>query len=230
MPGNRISTDEIILNYGEMVTSICRRMLRNEEDAKDAAQQAWLEILEGLSGFKGEAKLSTWIYTVTYHSVIRKSKNDQHYTTKFLSDYFHGEAREIPDHVDYDHEIWIKDMCDKCLTGILHCLDLESRMAYLLRDVAQLSYETLAHIMDKDAATLRKNVERSRIKIRNFLNNECALYNPEGKCRCRMKKLVTEIKLPEEYLKVRSVVKKINVFLESQAVLPSKNYWKEFIA
>lgn len=227
---NIASLDEIVINYGELVTSICRRMLRNEEDAKDAAQQAWIEIIDGLPSFKGNSKLSTWVYTVTYHSVLRKAQNDRIYSTKFLSDYFHGEELEIPQNVDYDHDIWIKDMCDKCLTGILHCLDFENRMAYILRDIAQLSYNVISEIIGKDSASIRKSVERSRNKLKSFLNEECALYNPNGTCRCRMKKLVTEIRLPEEYAKLRKAVKRINVFLESQHVMPATNYWKDVIA
>ncbi len=114
--------------YGPLVSSICRRMLQNAEDAKDAAQEAWAEILKGLPTFNGEAKLSTWIYTVAYHAVMHYSQRDRIYSTRFLRDYFHGDQLEIPYDIDYDKPIWIKEMCDKCLTGILHCLDMENRL------------------------------------------------------------------------------------------------------
>ena len=222
-------TNDIVNDYGPLVSSICRRMIQREEDAEDAAQEAWIEILKGLHKFRGEAKLSTWIYTVTYHTVMRHSRKEKNYSTRFLRGYFHQDQLEVPDNIDYDKNIWIKEMCDKCLTGILHCLDIESRMAYLFRDMVQLSYEDISEIIEKDPATVRKIVSRGRRKLKNFLNDECMLYNPSGKCKCRMKNLVTDIKLPQEYLKLRSFVNRVNIYLESQKVLPLKNYWNKYV-
>ncbi|HOH89709.1 MAG TPA: sigma-70 family RNA polymerase sigma factor, partial [Bacillota bacterium] len=85
-----LDTNTIVEKYGSLVSSICRRMIQNAEDAKDAAQEAWAEIIKGLPSFKGESKLSTWIYTVTYHSVMHFCQKDKIYSTKFLRDYFHG--------------------------------------------------------------------------------------------------------------------------------------------
>jgi len=224
-----LCADDIVDDYGTMVSSICRRMIRNEEVAKDAAQEAWAEILKGLPTFRGDAKISTWIYTVTYHTVMRYSQREKTYSTRFLRNYFHGDQREVPCHIDYDRNIWIKEMCDKCLTGILHCLDGEARMAYLFRDMVQLSYEDIAKILEKDPSAVRKNVSRCRKKLRNFLNDECVLFNPNGKCQCRMKSLVTGIELPQEYIKLRKFVNRANLYLEAHRVLPQKNYWEEYI-
>ncbi len=223
------NTDEIVNRYGALVSSICRRMIKNEEDAKDAAQEAWAEIIKGLPAFKGASKISTWIYTVTYHAAMRYSQNEKVYSTRFLRSYFHGDQLEVPCYIDYDKDIWIKEMCDKCLTGILHCLDAESRMAYLFKDMVQLSYQNIGIILDKDPVAIRKIVSRSRRKLKNFLEDECILYNPNGKCKCRMKKLVTDIQLPQEYIKLRNFIKKANIFLESQKVLPQKNDWNKYL-
>lgn len=50
--------EEIARSYGPLVSSICRRMLRDPEAARDAAQEAWVQILKSLPSFRGEAKLS----------------------------------------------------------------------------------------------------------------------------------------------------------------------------
>lgn len=221
--------NNIVSDYGPLVSSICHRMIQNEDDSKDAAQEAWVEIFKGLPEFRGDAKLSTWIYTVAYHAVMRFTQKERKYSTKFLQDYFHGEQLEVPYYVDYDKEIWTKEMCDKCLTGVLHCLDAESRLVYLFRDMMQLSYEDIGLVMEKDPLLIRKIVSRSRRKLRSFLNEECILYNPCGKCKCRMKNLVTEVKLPQEYLKLRNFIGRVNLYLESQKILPQKDYWKEYM-
>jgi len=61
MENNYLDEDinRIVNDYGSLVSSICRRMLRNDEDVKDAVQEAWMEILKGLPKFRGEAQIST---------------------------------------------------------------------------------------------------------------------------------------------------------------------------
>jgi RNA polymerase sigma-70 factor (ECF subfamily) len=76
-----------------------------------------------------------------------------------------------------------------------------------------------------DEQTVRQIVSRTRKKLRHFLKDECALFNPKGACRCRMSKLAAEIDLPREYEKLRSVERSANVYLESEKVMPGKNYW-----
>lgn len=218
--------EQIIREYGPLVSSICRRMIQDEETAKDAAQEVWIEVVNSLPSFQGKSKLSTWLYTIAYRVVMNFARQERQYSTRFLREYFRsGDERELPQERQENKEEWVKEMCDKCLTGMLHCLDNEARMAYIFRDMTRLSYSDIAYILGKDEAAIRKMLSRSRRKLRNFLNNECALFNPDGNCQCRMKRWVKEIELPQEYQKLRHTVQRINLLCESEQVLPRKNYW-----
>ena len=46
-------------------------MFRDEDEAREPAQAAWVEVLASLPGFRGESKLGTWIYTVVYRKILR---------------------------------------------------------------------------------------------------------------------------------------------------------------
>lgn len=224
-----IKLDKIVEEYGKMVSALCRRMIQDPNLAEDVSQEVWIEIIKSIDSFKGKSKLSTWIYTICYRVVKKYYEKERVYTTEYLSSYFRDGELEIPQNIDYDQSIWIKEMCDKCLTGILHCLDNESRLIYLFRDIAQLEYGEIAVIFNKKEATIRKLISRARKKLKNFLEDECVLFNPHGKCNCRMKQHVKDIKLEEEYAKIREMAKKANFFSQSEKILPGKNYWKNFI-
>lgn len=225
MVTSAISLDSIAKQYGPMISSICRRMIRNEDTAKDAAQEVWLEIQKSIHSFRGESKLSTWIYTLAYHVILRHAKLEKVYSTRFLAGFFHGPEQEYRSTDDPDKNYWIRSMCDKCLTGILHCLDNQSRLAYIYRDMAELDYSEIAQILELDESNVRKIVSRSRSKLNKFLNNECALHNPNGSCSCRMKRYVTEIKLPDEYQKLYRSIRHVSTFRASEKVLPVQDYW-----
>jgi RNA polymerase sigma factor (sigma-70 family) len=223
------TVETLIVIYGHMVSVICRRMIQDEDKVQDAAQEVWLEVMKSLPTFAQRSKISTWIYTIAYRVVLKCAKKERIYSTEFLQDVFHGEDFELPQDIDLEKDMWVKEMCDKCLTGILHCLDSETRLAYIFRDICQLSYDEMAQIFQKDEQTLRQNVSRTRKKLRNFLNDECVLFNPAGVCRCRLRKWVEEIELPQEYQKLRQTVHAVNLYRESEAILLRKNYWEKYL-
>lgn len=192
---SNMTIEYIVENYGSMVASICRRMIQNKEAAKDAVQEVWLEVAKSLKSFRGESKISTWLYTITSRVVIRLAKEEHQYSTRFLSSYYHGDDIEAPEYEGFDKQLWVWEMCDKCLTGTLHCLDNESRLAYILRDITSISYGEIAEILMRDEVGVRKMISRSRNKLRNFLNDECILKNAHSKCKCRMSKWVKEVNL-----------------------------------
>lgn len=225
----KLQLNEIANTYGKFVSAICKRMISDGEMAKDAAQEVWIQVIKSFQNFKGESKLSTWIYSITYRVTLKFAMNEKLYNTRFLKTYFSGEELQFPYIEDIDNKMWVKEMCDKCLTGILHCLDNEARLIFLFRDVAQLPYDDIVQITSKDGAAVRKIVSRSRKKLRNFLSNQCVLFNPQGDCYCRLKNRVFNINLPYEYTKLRNLVSKVNLYIESEKVLPSKNYWIDII-
>ncbi len=223
-----MSAGELAARYGRLVSSICRRMIRDEETARDAVQEAWVEILRGLPSFRGESSESTWVYSITARTAMRHSAKEQVYSTRVLRGYFHGPERELPQDAGVDsgveRQAWIREMCDKCLTGILHCLDNETRLAYISRDMAEVPYDVIARVLGKDERAVRKMVSRARLKLRNFLNDECALANPRAKCKCRMRRWVEDIDLPQEYERLRRTVRRMSVFRATEAILPGKNF------
>jgi len=226
---NHLTTNEV-LEYGKLISILANRMISNKETAKDAAQEVWIEILAGLPSFKKENKLSTWIYTIAKRVIYRYAINEKHYSLQFLHNYLEGDDRELPDNnEDFEKEIWIKEECDRCLTGLFHCLKNDERMIYLFRDVIHLPYSEISRIMGENEQYIRKIVSRTRLKLKNFLNNECIIFNPNSKCKCRMNTLLTEINLPKEYQKIRNLGKQISILLQADKILPSKNYWRNYL-
>lgn len=120
-------TDEAVREYGPLITSICRRLIQDPEIAEDAAQEVWVQIIKSSPVFKGESKLSTWIYTIAYRVAKDYSIREKTYSVRFLRDFFHrdGEPQFSGESQDPEKAFWVKEMCDRCLTGILHCLEPE---------------------------------------------------------------------------------------------------------
>lgn len=225
---SRVRADELVARYGHLVSSLCWRMTRDEDAAREAAQEVWVAVLEGLDGFRGDSSLSTWIYAIAWRVIGRYSQAQRTYSTRFLSAFFEsGEEPQAPTGDDVAHESWVRSMCDQCLCGIAQCLEPGVRLAYLLRDVAELDYADVAQVLEVQPDAARQMVSRARRKLRRFLSGHCSLANPSGPCRCRMRRHVTEIDLPAEYARLRRTVGRVRVFRESEQILPTRDYWLE---
>lgn len=221
---------EIVNKYGKIVSSLCNRIIYDKQFAEDAAQEVWLEVFKSISNFKGQSKLSTWIYAVAYRVIINYSEKQKKYSLKFFKECLDGKQsiNSIDVISDIEETMEIKEMCNKCLTGILHCFDSETKMLYIFRDLSELSYQELSELFEIDETCIRQRISRARRKLRNFLNDECILFNDSGKCRCKIRNKIDKINLAAEYKKIRNINNKITVIKQFEQVIPQKNYWEKF--
>lgn len=212
--------NNIIKDYGNMVTAISFRMIENNDSAKDAVQEAWIEIMKSLPTFRGESKISTWIYTIATRSILKYSKNEKKYSMAFISDYLDGEEIVFNDTTStVKEDEWTKEMCDKCITGSIHCLSNEERLIYLLHDAAGLNSKDISSILGISDDSIRKKMSRSRKKLNSFLNNQCILYNPKGNCKCRIVKSVIKSNIPEEFERIKRDIENVSFVNQCNEVL-----------
>lgn len=232
MPGGtkeNLNHEEIVNQYGEMVSTLCYRLIPDQIIAEEAAQEVWYQVIKGIDNFRGESKISTWIYKIAYRVAVNYGPKEQYYDQKFLKYCYEKPEVGFPEQVKYAKRLWVKEQCDKCLTAMLQCLRPEKKIAYILRDGAELTYKEISDIMEKEEDTIRQIVSRARRKMRKFLNDQCYLYNPDGDCQCRIKRLVKDVNIQQEYDKIYSMIDEAHFYADSNKVMPEKNYWKKFL-
>jgi RNA polymerase sigma-70 factor (ECF subfamily) len=67
----------IVDKYKHMAYTIALRILSNEEDAQDAAQESFIKAYQQIHQFEGKSKFSTWLYTIVYRTAISKLKENR---------------------------------------------------------------------------------------------------------------------------------------------------------
>lgn len=68
--------------------------------------------------------------------------------------------------------------------GMLLCLEREERVAFIMGDIFEVSGEEASAILSLPAATFRKRLSRTRMRLRTFMKSTCGLVNPAAPCRC----------------------------------------------
>src|SRR6185436_3101732 len=70
--GEEWAFETLIRTFGGRLLAVARRFTRNEEDARDVVQSAYLSAFRGLSEFKGDAQLSTWLHRIVVNTSLMK--------------------------------------------------------------------------------------------------------------------------------------------------------------
>ena len=119
----------VVEQYGRLVSSICWRMTRDQDVAREAAQEVWVAVLEGLPRFRGDSALSTWIYTIARRVVGRYAQAQYTDSMRLLSAAYEAPGELAPPDAPIDHDLWVREMCDLCISGMLQCLEPDMRLA-----------------------------------------------------------------------------------------------------
>src|SRR5262245_5333305 len=72
--GDLTAFEELVALFERPVFSLCFRMLGDAEEARDAAQETFLKVYRGLSGFRGDAGLKTWIYRIAINQAMNQKR------------------------------------------------------------------------------------------------------------------------------------------------------------
>jgi len=165
--------EQLLRDNYSMMRAVCWRILSNESDADDATQNAMIAIVKNFSSFDERSAFSTWAYRIATNAALDELRRRRRRPLTLLG-HDNGEAMDIADQRSEDQFSHI-DAHDE-LSSALALIPEEYRVALVLRDVADLDYEEISHILDVPIGTVRSRIARGRGRLAGILGNE----NPSG--------------------------------------------------
>jgi RNA polymerase sigma-70 factor (ECF subfamily) len=73
--GDDVAYELLVTTYGGRLLAVARRILRNEEDARDALQEAFLQAFRALPRFEGSSRISTWLHRIVVNAALMKIRS-----------------------------------------------------------------------------------------------------------------------------------------------------------
>jgi RNA polymerase sigma-70 factor, ECF subfamily len=172
LAGNTHEFHDLIQPYERSVYSMALSMLQNEADAEDAAQEAFLKAFRNLGKFRGEAKFSTWLISITLNEARSRLRQKKTAKTESLDELNEGghvspallrDWREIPSEVLERGEVRV--MLQHAITD----LPLIYREIFLLRDFEELSVNQSAEALGISVAAAKVRLHRARMMLQKKL-------------------------------------------------------------
>jgi RNA polymerase sigma-70 factor, ECF subfamily len=169
--------EEIVRLYQHKVYNLLFRMLGNQDEAEEVAQEVFVTVFKAIDTFRGEAKFSTWLYRIA----ANHSKNRLKYlgrrsykATGELTEAAEAEAQDaqpasIRPHVDGPDAVLEGLELERAVQRGIADLDEEHRVLIILRDVEDLSYEEIASITGLELGTVKSRLHRARLQLKEYL-------------------------------------------------------------
>ena len=165
---SELAFSQVVEEYADFAYNIAYRMLRNVEDAEDAVQEAFISAYRAFDRFKGQSKVSTWLYRIVVNAClmkIRKEKSRANYLveTGYNDDIFKDWGNN-PEQAAIDGEL--RGVVE---TG-LERLSPDLRAAVVLRDVQGVSTEEGAEAMGLSISAFKSRLHRGRMLLRRHID------------------------------------------------------------
>nr|WP_302595343.1 RNA polymerase sigma factor [uncultured Cellulosilyticum sp.] len=177
--GDLEAFERLISLYENNIYKLCLKMLQNEEEAADAFQEVCLKVWKQLKHYKGDAKLSTWIYRLTTNQCIDLlRKNKKHITHISIFQRNEKDEEWLIDEVskeDVVGQVEAKALKEVIQIGLSE-LKPEYRAIIVLKDVEDYSYDEIAEILQISLGTVKSRLSRARGALKKVLEQNKEPY------------------------------------------------------
>jgi RNA polymerase sigma-70 factor (ECF subfamily) len=169
--------NELVKTYERRVFALILRMLGNRAEAEEVAQEVFIQVFKAIGTFRGESKLSTWIYRIAVNLCKNRSKylkvrhaGEQDELEAVAERLPLGEARRANvGQVERPDEALAGRQVEKVVQDAILELEDSFRECLVLRDVEELSYEEIEQITGLAEGTVKSRIHRARAQLREIV-------------------------------------------------------------
>lgn len=166
----------LLAEHQDKLYRVAYRMTGHQEDAQDLLQDALLEAYRSFQKFERGTYFDRWLYRIITHTFIDRQRRRKRVGTiesldAPVSGGDSGElpGRDIPDWQEEPSRRLLQDTYDEPIQRALDGLPPEFRMALILIDVEEFSYEEVSEMMGTPIGTVRSRLHRARSMMRQAL-------------------------------------------------------------
>jgi len=156
--------NELVKRYKDRLFNFVLRYFNNAEQAEDVVQDTLIKLYTHASYYKNVAKFSTWIFTIAKNNALTElRKNKRKKTDSLWTD--DGQVIDINSKEEsLDSKVQNEIAIDQ-LNKFLDDIPENFRMAVVLRDFQELSYEEISKILEIPIGTIKSRINRGRIQL-----------------------------------------------------------------
>jgi RNA polymerase sigma factor (sigma-70 family) len=155
---------QFIRQFQKPVYYYIRRMVLSHDDADDLTQTVFVKAWKGLDGFRGDSKLSTWLYRIAHNESVSFLRSSKRIMDVDVADVEHALGSALQSDVLYSGD----DIQAKLQMAIA-TLPEKQKSVFIMRYYDELKYEEMSEITGTSAGALKASYHHAVQKIESFL-------------------------------------------------------------
>jgi len=158
---------EFVRQYQKPIYYYIRRMVLSHDDADDLTQQVFIKAWKGIDGFRGESKLSTWLYRIAHNECISFLRSAKRVLNVDAADVEHALGNALQADV-----LFTGDEIQAKLQTAIALLPEKQKAVFIMRYYDELKYEDMAEITGTSVGALKASYHHAVQKIETFLTEK----------------------------------------------------------
>lgn len=189
-----IDFDDLIDQYGRKVFNLAYRITGSRQDAEDVSQETFLQVFQSLDSFRGDSEIYTWIYKIAFNNCLKLKRNLSKQYVESLDEKVELYGNDIPQQVEEWYQnpekaAYISELLSEIRSGCLHFLSFRlpenQRIAYVMRNVLDFSYEEISNITGVNTNVIKARLNRARNNLTQYFGKRCQWLTKDNTCTCK---------------------------------------------
>jgi len=175
LSGDKGAFEALVLENQKNVYNLALKITKNEADAQDVSQEAFLKAYTQLNGFRGESRFSVWLYRLTYNLCIdflRKKPRTAVIPLTYQDDDANMHDLEIPDIRNLPEDSLMRKETRKAIAESIGELGPDHREILTMREITGMSYGEIAQMLNISEGTVKSRLARARINLVKILSGK----------------------------------------------------------
>lgn len=160
----------LMRRHNQRIYRVARAILRDEAEAEDVMQDAYVRAYQNLASFEGRAKFVTWLTRIAVHEALTRSRRRLRFQALDPADESNGEIMQSPPSSGRSPE---EQAYDRELAAVLEkavrSLSEDHRLVFVLRDVEGMTTEETAQCLNLTEENVKVRLHRARAGLRKRL-------------------------------------------------------------
>lgn len=169
LEGETAAFEILMRRYNQRLYRAARAILRDDAEAEDVMQDAYVKAYQHLGQFAGRAKFSTWLTRIAVHEALARVERRRRYDTLDSVSGPDGDDMKIASHVPSPEQQAVNAQNGVLLEAAILALPDSYRTVLMMRDIEELSTAETADALDLTEENVKVRLHRARALLRNEL-------------------------------------------------------------
>lgn len=166
--GDTGAFNELYAAHHRRVYSLCLRILKDPDKAEDVAQDAWMQIHKKIHLFRGDARITTWLHSLTSNQCFMKLRRARtNLVTEVLSE-DEAEFDRLTEAHSYRPDFGLKMSIERAVAQ----LPTGYKNVFVLHDIEGFEHQEIARILGCSQGTSKSQLFKARVKMRGLLTKK----------------------------------------------------------